>query len=168
VWVAKPGAPPDHLRILVASDLSPVSETCLDLALQIARLTPSTVHLLHVVDYPLDHIWSTTGLPDAREQAYRASVRLRASQALHAQLERAGATSVNVQVHLMDDSGSLPDEAVLDFLRTHAIDLLVMGSVGRSGLSGALIGNTAERILPELSCSLLALKPAEFVSPVHL
>jgi nucleotide-binding universal stress UspA family protein len=48
------------------------------------------------------------------------------------------------------------------------IDLLVMGTVARTGISGFIIGNTAENILQSLQCSLLAIKPAGFVSPVKL
>ena len=43
-----------------------------------------------------------------------------------------------------------------------------MGTVGRHGLSGILIGNTAEDILSNVDCSVLALKPDGFVSPVRL
>jgi universal stress protein E len=169
VWVAKPGAEPAHLNILVASDLSPVTDECLRLAKQLARHTPTTIHLLHIVDFPLDHIWST-GLPDAKEEAYRRDVRHKADEALNAQIERAKANGISakVQVHLVDDPGGLPDEGIVRFIQTHAIDLLVMGTQGRSGIAGIMIGNTAERILPELGCSLLAVKPAEFVCPVHV
>jgi nucleotide-binding universal stress UspA family protein len=48
------------------------------------------------------------------------------------------------------------------------IDLIVMGTVGRIGLSGMLIGNTAERILNNVNCSVLAVKPDGFTSPVKL
>ena len=47
-----------------------------------------------------------------------------------------------------------------------SIDLLVMGSVGRTGLEGFLIGNTAEAVLRRVSCSVLALKPGSFESPI--
>ena len=47
-------------------------------------------------------------------------------------------------------------------------DLLVMGTVGRSGLYGFLMGNTAERILNKVDCSILAVKPSGFVCPVKL
>jgi len=169
VWVAKPGTEPAHWNILVASDLSPVTDECLRLGLQLARLTPATIHLLHIVDFPLDHIWST-GLPDSKEDAYRRDVRHKADEALKAQIKRAGAggLSGSVHMHLVDDPGGLPDEGILRFIQTHGIDLLVMGTQGRSGIAGVMIGNTAERILPELGCSLLAVKPAEFVCPVHL
>jgi nucleotide-binding universal stress UspA family protein len=40
--------------------------------------------------------------------------------------------------------------------------------VARRGIPGLLIGNTAERILRKLPCSVLAVKPDGFVSPVSL
>lgn len=53
-----------------------------------------------------------------------------------------------------------------EFLQKYSIDLLVMGTVGRTGISGFIIGNTAENIMNKLSCSLLALKPHGFVSHI--
>ncbi|MBT1452402.1 universal stress protein [Glaciecola sp. XM2] len=47
-----------------------------------------------------------------------------------------------------------------------AVDLVVMGTVGRSGIMGMLIGNTAESVLLQLSSSVLALKPKDFVCPI--
>jgi nucleotide-binding universal stress UspA family protein len=46
-------------------------------------------------------------------------------------------------------------------------DLVVMGTVGRTGISGLLIGNTAETILDGLSGSVLAVKPPGFRTPVE-
>ena len=45
-------------------------------------------------------------------------------------------------------------------------DLIVMGTVGRVGIPGVFIGNTAETILNSIDCSVLALKPEGFVSPI--
>jgi nucleotide-binding universal stress UspA family protein len=47
-------------------------------------------------------------------------------------------------------------------------DLVVMGTVGRTGIPGLLIGNTAEVILNNLECSVLAVKPEGFITPVTL
>jgi nucleotide-binding universal stress UspA family protein len=47
-------------------------------------------------------------------------------------------------------------------------DLIVMGTVARTGVSGFIIGNTAELILENIECSVLAFKPDGFVSPVKL
>lgn len=169
VWVVKPGTPMSPLKILVASGLDPVAEGGLRLAAELARATPAEIHLLHAVHFPLDRHWST-GLPDAKEEAYRRRVREHAVKELEGQIDRAGARSLSppVQVHLVDEAGVLPDESILRFIQANAIDLLVMGTIGRGGMAGVMIGNTAERLLPDLSCSLLAVKPKDFVSPVKL
>lgn len=48
------------------------------------------------------------------------------------------------------------------------IDLLVMGMLSRTGIKGFFIGNVAEKVLDSVECSVLAIKPSEFVSPVTL
>lgn len=45
-------------------------------------------------------------------------------------------------------------------------DLFAMGTVGRSGIIGLLLGNTAEKVLGVCNCSILTAKPSDFVSPV--
>jgi len=47
-------------------------------------------------------------------------------------------------------------------------DLVVMGTVARTGISGFIIGNTADAILDQLTCSVLAVKPQGFKTPVTL
>jgi nucleotide-binding universal stress UspA family protein len=44
--------------------------------------------------------------------------------------------------------------------------LIVMGTVSRTGVAGLLIGNTAEKILGQVNCGVLAVKPDGFVTPV--
>ncbi len=68
-------------------------------------------------------------------------------------------------VHLI--KGRAPD-IVDQFVRQNGVDLIVMGTLARTGLAGALIGNTAEQTLDRIECSLLALKPYAFVSPIKL
>lgn len=47
-------------------------------------------------------------------------------------------------------------------------DLVVMGTIARTGISGLIIGNTAETIFDQLSCSVLAIKPPSFKTLVKL
>lgn len=61
-----------------------------------------------------------------------------------------------------------PEEEIPSFVEKNAVDILIMGTVARTGISGLLIGNTAENILQQLSCSLLAKKPDGFVSSVTI
>jgi nucleotide-binding universal stress UspA family protein len=41
-----------------------------------------------------------------------------------------------------------------------------MGTVGRTGIPGFFIGNTAEEVLQTTTASVLAVKPKDFISPV--
>jgi nucleotide-binding universal stress UspA family protein len=47
-------------------------------------------------------------------------------------------------------------------------DLVVMGTVARTGVPGFIMGNTAETILNQIDCSVLAIKPPGFITPVTL
>ena len=46
--------------------------------------------------------------------------------------------------------------------------IVVLGTVGRTGLSAAFLGNTAEQVIDHLRCDLLALKPDQYQTPVEL
>jgi universal stress protein E len=48
------------------------------------------------------------------------------------------------------------------------VDLIIMGTVARTGIPGFFIGNTAESILNQIDCSVLTIKPPGFVGPVSL
>ncbi len=60
-----------------------------------------------------------------------------------------------------------PDIVIPQLAAELGAGLLVMGSLARRGLVGLVMGNTAEDVLPLTGCTLLALKPAGFVSPIE-
>jgi universal stress protein E len=165
VWVCKPGRKSTHPNILVATNLKPGSETVLQYGIGLARMLEAKLHVLHVVDYPLDRLgWS--GLPDELTTQYHQRVRSAAEATLRLQLEKTSyqAMGENCQVHLADGVG-FPDVAIQHYLELHKIDLLIMGTMAGGGF---FIGNTAERLLPEVQCSVLAIKPPGFQSAVAL
>ena len=61
-----------------------------------------------------------------------------------------------------------PTQAITALVKELEVDLLVMGTVCRTGIPGFIIGNTAEQILASVECSTLTVKPLGFVSPVTL
>jgi len=69
------------------------------------------------------------------------------------------------QLHLVKGDASHVVPALANEL---GAELVIMGTVGRAGIPGLLIGNTAENILNQIDCSVLTIKPAGFVSPVPL
>jgi nucleotide-binding universal stress UspA family protein len=59
-----------------------------------------------------------------------------------------------------------PEDVIAQFVESRAIDMVVMGTVARTGIAGLVMGNTAERVLQRLHGSVLAVKPPGFESPV--
>lgn len=58
-----------------------------------------------------------------------------------------------------------PDDVLEDMTKELAADVVVIGTIGREGLSGVLLGNTAERIIERVSCDVLVVKPLDGVDP---
>jgi nucleotide-binding universal stress UspA family protein len=69
------------------------------------------------------------------------------------------------QVHLREGVSS---EVIQQAINELEIDVVVMGSVGRSGIPGLLIGNKAEKLLNSINCAVLTVKPDGFETPVTL
>lgn len=61
-----------------------------------------------------------------------------------------------------------PGEMIVDYANKNGIDLIVIGTIGRSGLSGLLIGSTAEKVIDRVNCSVLTIKPKNFKSPIGI
>jgi len=60
----------------------------------------------------------------------------------------------------------LPEDVIPAISRRLDAELVIIGTIGRTGLSAAFIGNTAEHVIDNIDCDLLAVKPDGFVSPV--
>ena len=67
------------------------------------------------------------------------------------------------QTHLKQ---GLPEEVISEVAEEIDAELVILGTVGRSGLSATLLGHTAEQVIDNLDCDLLALKPQGFISPI--
>jgi universal stress protein E len=61
-----------------------------------------------------------------------------------------------------------PEHLIPELAAKMEVGLIVMGTVSRTGVAGLLIGNTAEKNLRQVDCSVLTLKPDGFVTPVRL
>jgi universal stress protein E len=97
--------------------------------------------------------------------SYLAAAERRAAESLNKLKDSFGEDLARVHLHLR--RGGL-EEVIPEFVVAHGVDLVVLGTVARTGIAGLLIGNTAERLLQRLPCSVLAVKPNGFVSSVRL
>jgi universal stress protein E len=158
VWVVRPEGEALPTRILAASDLSPVGERVLEAATFVADRCDAELLVVHAFQRPLA-IQMEGDEASARFEKVQRSER---RQRIEEQLAAAGCRRP-VEIHVGLTS---PTRAVLACDERIAPDLVVMGTVSRGGVAGLLVGNTAERLLARLDCSLLTVKPEDFVCPL--
>ena len=80
-------------------------------------------------------------------------------------LSRETVDYIKPQLHIIKGDAHT---VIRDLIHEQQGDLLVMGTVARSGISGVIMGNTAESILDSVGCSVLVVKPPGFVTPITL
>lgn len=169
VWVMKPTERTQVLRIMAAVDPDPEenSQDALNaLILQLAAsLTEQEGAELHVV-----HAWTMFGESALRGRGRFTEAEIRGvfrdeiqkhEELLAALIKKH--IGGGVHVHMVNGVAEL---VITDLARQEKIDLLVMGTVCRTGIPGFFIGNTAERVLDEVDCSVLTVKPEAFQSPI--
>ncbi len=78
-------------------------------------------------------------------------------------LGKAAMQYLQPKIHLVKGK---PSKEIPLMAEIYGTDLIVMGTVGRIGVPGLIIGNTAESILEQVQCSILAIKPEGFKTPV--
>lgn len=163
VWVVKPEGRAEPRTVVAATDLTEVGNLAVELGASVAAAFAAELHVVHAWPLPLaiPVLPELDVPPQARidvEQHERAA-RERFEQAL-ASL----ALPIRPRAHLHTGA---PSAAIQELVERCDADLLVMGSVSRSGIAGLLLGNTAERLLDRVQCALLTIKPRDFVSPVR-
>ena len=167
IWVVRPLHDKRYTRILAAIDPDPanperdsLNRKIMELAVSMAKLEGSDLHV--------GHVWELYGLPVGAtgevwkqwEQTAGREIKRR----LYDFLADCDLGS-DPQVHLV---AGRPALAISRLASRMEVDLLVMGTVCRTGVRGFFIGNTAEGVLQRVACSLLTVKPEGFVSPVQL
>jgi nucleotide-binding universal stress UspA family protein len=140
-----------------------LNETVLEWALMLKNTSGADITLLHA--------WTAFGasvlrshVPEHEFVEYIEAARRTAEDAMQAFTKTHADRLHGVGVQLVQGD---PDRAIPHFIERHGIDLVVMGTVARSGIRGLVMGNTAERVLQRLRGSVLAVKPPGFVSPVE-
>lgn len=171
VWLTHRNERPKSRRVLAAVDFDPqapdpvvdrLNVQILQLAAQQAQADQAQLHIVHAWSAPGEvglRIWND----EAQTPNVVDTIRLSREAGLE-ELAEPFAESAPV-LHLVRGRA---DKEIPALARKQAMDLVVMGTVARTGIAGLLIGNTAEAIINQLDCSLLAVKPEGFESPVRL
>jgi nucleotide-binding universal stress UspA family protein len=170
LWVDRPGDSQPYRQILAAVD--PLEDggaerLVLDLATSLAELESSQLTLLHAWQLEGEAVlrsarsplpqWEVDRMVERAYQHHKAK--------LGELLEGYGLSVDHPQVELVKGSAAA---VIRERSEALGADLIVMGTLGRTGIPGFFIGNTAEEVLQTTRASILAVKPEGFVSPVTL
>lgn len=145
-----------------------VSTTIMELATSLATLENSPCHAVHAWSAPLEYIWADSPwvqLDPADIDELTMLTEERHAARFHELVERFRPAVSDFSAHLRKgDPASVIPEIAADL----NVELIIMSTIGRTGISGLIIGNTAETVLSHVTCSVLAIKPRGFVSPVSI
>jgi len=150
-------------KILTPTDFSEFSQHALRYACEFTGRFSAELHLLHVIDESLTMPDPLMGAPvsdvelrDLQRNAEAAIEKLPEADWLDA--DRIAARVIQI---------GTPFVEIVRYARQHDIDLIVMGTHGRTGLSHALVGSTAERVVRKAPCPVLTIRPEghDFVMP---
>lgn len=160
VWIVKPDAAVEPRTIVAGTDLTPVGNLAVEIAAELAHLSACELHVVHAWQAP-------TVVPLVAELDAAPLAAAELAELQRAAEERLDATLRGLPVaakrHVPCEA---PSRAIRELVEKLAADLLVMGTVSRGGIAGLLVGNTAERLLDRVQCSMLTVKPPDFISPV--
>jgi universal stress protein E len=162
VWVVKPDADLLHECVLSATDLTPVGDAAVELGAAVAKAYDSSFHIVHAWQQSLEMQFDADRKSKDEHEAELAAIQTAAEEHILA-VCKAIDPGLEPQLHVGRDA---PSHAIMEGVDKLGADLLVMGTVSRGGIAGLLMGNTAERLLDRVDCSLLTIKPADFISPI--
>ena len=171
VMLLKPEIHGKFDRVLAAIDVESddinhmeLNGKILEFAHSIARRDNAELHVIAAWQLWMeDSVRSHSG--DLAVELIRKEHERKSHRAVDALLQVHFTNTNEVKVHLKHGSPASTIRSLADEIEA---DLLVMGTVCQTGTAGFLIGSTAETIIPDITCSMLALKPDGFASPIQI
>lgn len=183
VWLVKATSPRRYQRIVVAIDVDEddpaeaqsrhqLNRQLLQMASSLALSEFAELHIVHAWEAMAESSLHGAFIDASEEQieTYVKEVQRQHRQSLEALVaeitNELGNDTLNYlkpQIQLLKGS---PRKEIPAFTQQIEADLVIMGTVARTGIPGLFMGNTAETILNRLDCSVLAIKPPGFVTPV--
>lgn len=187
VWLIKPQASKTFRCILAAVDVDEarppqemesqgaLNRQILEMASSLALAESAELHIVHAWEAIGESVLLNGAFmirPEEEVIAYVEQVRRKHAANLDALMKEVAVTLgqdaldyIKPRTHLVKGWARKEIPALVKQIEA---DLVVMGTVARAGVPGFIMGNTAETILNQIDCSVLAIKPPGFVTPVTL
>jgi len=129
-----------YRNIVIATDGSENTQRAISYGIEIAKLSGATVHALYVVDTT-----SFSSIPiDAGWEAMYETLRTEGENAISKVKEHGEVSGVEVREVLLEGH---PSNEIIDFAENNNADLIVVGTLGKTGLDRFLMGSVAEKVV---------------------
>jgi len=158
VLLVKNGSWPKANNVLAAVNIDSdsahqaLNHDIIDATLQVAKLSGGEPHVLNVFPWPLVDLAQLQHIIMGEDHF---KIIKNAHQKALTQYVDGKPIKVD-NIHVAE--GVSPEETIPEIIRSTGAGLIVIGTVGRHGLKGMTIGNTAEKILDQVNCEVLAIK----------
>ncbi len=136
-------------NILVANDGSAGAQSAFNAAIDAALKYGAALHMICIEEIP----YFPATMDEVREETAEAGQRFAAL--IQRSRELAAAKGLALETHVLPGH---PVTTIVEFLRTHSFDLLVVGFMGHSALYNRLIGSTTDRLVDHAPCAVLVVK----------
>jgi len=129
-----------YKKILIATDGSEYTKNSIDYGLELAKNTQAELHVLYVIDtaafasIPMDAAW---------ESMYEL-LKKEGDEATRYAAEKAEAEGLTVEKLTVEGH---PAEEIIKYAEKNSMNLIVMGTLGKSGLDRFLLGSVAEKVV---------------------
>ena len=146
-------------KILVPTDLSPIAELGLKLAVEIAKRSDAVISLVNFTRHPLGESFSATGDINMKVDD---EANLYTVQLLHATKQKMEELAARYSIGNVMIASSIVDDdfksGIDEYLKTEEIDLIVMGTSGEENVTEVFTGNHTEQAIMVSSCPVISVR----------
>lgn len=142
---------PQIKNILLPTDFSQASMGATLQAVALAKSFGAQLHLLHVIEDPLILAPVFESMPMPPRQSFETY----AQDRLENWIPDADRDNLNLELHWYHGQ---PVARIIEFVIDHRMDLVVIGTHGRTGVSHLMLGSIAEKIVRQCPCPVLTVR----------
>jgi nucleotide-binding universal stress UspA family protein len=139
-------------RILIAIDKSPYKEKVVLYGSTLAKALQARLIAIHVIETS-----PPSGLEDFVLRNYETSQRKEAENLLNETKASGKAIGIEIDTEIVVKSRSIAD-TIIDYAKNKNVDLILVGTIGMTGLQKYLLGSVADKIVTHAHCPVLAVR----------
>ena len=143
-------------KILVAIDGSQASMDAADYAIEMTKNDGTELIALTIIRIPLSSYGLVTPQGELSHPKEREEI-LEAKQWLQKLIQIAKQNDVQLKTEIIDSQMSI-EAARVEYAESHGVDLIIIGTRGRSGLKKMLLGSVASGVVTYATCPVMVVK----------